>query len=215
MTSLLKFLSVMSGPVIFILGLLSIVGFIYIKLKMNVVQQTIIGFLHSIVKALDSHPDLDDSQDPNQKIDTYLDSLRQAVDGLSSNKNREVIKAKFEAKTEVTSHLKDLYSLKWQYNLVRSGIEIFPLLGIIGTVLAIGAGLSDSSMDSSQKIEAVVKNFGESIIATGLGLSFAIVNILLNAFFEPKFEKVLNFANDINDISREAKKAVLSRPSEV
>jgi biopolymer transport protein ExbB len=215
MTSLLKFFSVMSSPVILVFGIASIVGYFYIKLKMNAVQQTIIGFLHSIVKALDSSPDLDDSQEPNQKIDTYLDSLKQAVDGLSSNKNREVMKAKFEAKTEVTSHLKDLYSLKWQYNLVRSGIEIFPLLGIIGTVAAIGAGLSDSSIDSSQKIDAIVKNFGESIMATGLGLFFAIINILLNAFFEPKFEKVLNFANDINEISREAKKAVLSRPSEV
>ena len=178
-------------------------------------QINIAGFLDNIIKTLPSTPDTDNSQELNHKIDSFFNAIIDALQNITNLKKEivETIKAKFEAKTEVTSHLKDLYSLQWKYNFLRSFIEIFPLLGIIGTVAAIGAGLSTTEIDEAEKIKLIVKNFGESLKATGLGLFFAIINILLNSLYETKFEKVLGFGKVIADVSREAKKAILTFPN--
>lgn len=200
---------------ILIWGVYSIIKYFILSKKFESVQMNISGFLANIIKTLPSTPDTDNSQELNHKIDSFLNAIKDTLQNITNLKKEtvDIIKAKFEAKTEVTSHLKDLYSLQWQYNVLRSFIEIFPLLGIIGTVAAIGAGLSNNEIDEAEKIKLIVKNFGESLWATGLGLLFAIINILLNSLFETKFEKVLGFGKVIDDVAREAKKAILAFPN--
>lgn len=212
---MLLIISIYMPIIISILGGCSIIGYFYLNRKFHSVQINISGFLANIIKTLPSTPDTDNSQELNHTIDSFFNAIKDALQNITNLKKEtvDIIKAKFEAKTEVTSHLKGLYTLQWQYNFLRSFIEIFPLLGIIGTVAAIGAGLSNNEIDEAEKIKLIVKNFGDSLWATGLGLLFAIINILLNSLFETKFEKVLGFGKVIDDVAREAKKAILTFPN--
>jgi biopolymer transport protein ExbB len=95
------------------------------------------------------------------------------------------------------------------YSVFRTMPEIYPLLGIVGTVLAIAAGLQGESAD---KIDLVVKNFGNSVWSTAIGLMAAIVFMVVNALQEPSFERVLTYKQQVREIITLAKQVLLGVP---
>ena len=68
------------------------------------------------------------------------------------------------------------------YNMARTMIEAYPIAGILGTILAIGA-----SMQGSVAVSAIVTRFGEAIWSTGAGLMAFIVLLFINSVLEPGF----------------------------
>jgi biopolymer transport protein ExbB/TolQ len=81
-------------------------------------------------------------------------------------------------------------------------------LGILGTVLAIGCGLAaqaSASPESGAAIDAVVKNFGNSIWSTFMGLLFAVIYMILNAFWEPSFQRLMEHQTNVREVITAAK----------
>ncbi|MGE0434903.1 MAG: MotA/TolQ/ExbB proton channel family protein [Planctomycetota bacterium] len=62
------------------------------------------------------------------------------------------------------------------------GTELLPLLGIIGTVLALLLTLTDLGNSATFDVRRVATNFAPALSTTVSGLVFAIVNLIVNAF---------------------------------
>src|SRR4029077_16166814 len=79
------------------------------------------------------------------------------------------------------------HSFETVYTICRSMIEAYPLAGVLGTILAIGAALQSGQGNAPQTISDIVRNFGESIWATFFGLASAMILMLVNSIVETKF----------------------------
>ena len=63
-------------------------------------------------------------------------------------------------------------------------VQIFPLLGILGTILAIGQSMQGQGI----KVDAtvIVKAFTNAIDTTIFGLLFAVFYMIVDAFFQAR-----------------------------
>ena len=71
------------------------------------------------------------------------------------------------------------------YNVARTMIEAYPLLGVLGTILAIGA-----AVQADASVQSIVSRFGDAIWSTGAGLVAAVVLMFLNGLLEPGFVRL-------------------------
>jgi biopolymer transport protein ExbB/TolQ len=74
------------------------------------------------------------------------------------------------------------------YNVARSMIEAYPLLGILGTILAIGLVVAEGDQAS---VAAIVRGFGEAIWSTCAGIVLALMLMFINSFVEPGFIRLM------------------------
>lgn len=79
---------------------------------------------------------------------------------------------------------------RWWESL-RALLEVFPILGILGTVtaMALSADAGTSGTDASGRLTAVMANFGDAMYSTIWGLGSAAVGMLLMGLFAPKIEQ--------------------------
>ncbi len=85
------------------------------------------------------------------------------------------------------------------YSLFANIIAIFPLMGILGTVLSLIALISDSS--------DITGNFYSALTSTAWGIIFAMIFKICDAFIEPTIEESEKiFASLHNNTDEKAKK---------
>lgn len=72
----------------------------------------------------------------------------------------------------------------------------FPLLGIFGTILAIGQSLQGSEGD----VSVIMRAFTNAINTTILGLVFAVIYMIVDAFFQAKSGRLKNELNKYRDV---------------
>ena len=94
------------------------------------------------------------------------------------------------------------------YNVARTMIEAYPLLGVLGTILAIGSALRTADAG----VQEIVARFGEAIWSTGAGLAAGILLLFLNGFLEPGFERLIESRQSVRETIALAKRELLLAP---
>ena len=89
--------------------------------------------------------------------------------------------------TNEKSHAVFAYG-KWArmfFNLFYDLIPMFPMLGILGTVVAIACqfGTTTETLDELDAMQSVIRNFGMAIWTTIFGIGFSILFTVINALF--------------------------------
>jgi len=69
-------------------------------------------------------------------------------------------------------------------------IEAYPLAGVLGTMLAIGAALNAETPDEAASVSLVVQRFGQAIWSSFAGLIAAIILMFINSWLEPSFNRL-------------------------
>jgi biopolymer transport protein ExbB len=93
------------------------------------------------------------------------------------------------------------------YNICRTMIEAYPLLGVLGTILAIGAALqSGDGASASSSVSVIVSRFGDAIWSTFAGLSAAVVLMFLNSAVEPRFRRLAENRQNVRETVARAKR---------
>jgi len=170
-------------------------------------------YLFNAVRTVSRQSDLTQSMTIDERINVFMADIRDAVENPSTKEESRVLLDRLMTKDESRIYLKTHAFERW-YSVARTFIEIFPLLGIVGTVLAIWAGMSSSGANDADKVTRVVQNFGHSVISTAVGLGAAIAFMFLNSFLEPGFERMLGYADAIRDMVAHAKKKLGLAPWE-
>ena len=103
------------------------------------------------------------------------------------DKNQESLKEEYYKLTNEKTHSIYAYSkgVRTFFNLFFDLIPMFPMLGILGTVVAIACQFSTmtDSTDGTEAIISVTQNFGMAIWTTIYGIVFAIGFTVINAMF--------------------------------
>lgn len=82
------------------------------------------------------------------------------------------------------------YGLDSWTNVAAAIVQIFPLLGILGTILAIGQSMQHRGV--SMDVAAIVKAFTNAIDTTVMGLLFAVFYMIVDALFQARFNRLNN-----------------------
>lgn len=87
-------------------------------------------------------------------------------------------------------------------NVARTMIEAYPLLGVLGTILAIGAALQGDEAS----VQAIVARFGDAIWSTAAGLVAGIILLFVNGLLEPGFLRLIEARQTVRDTVTRAKR---------
>jgi len=100
------------------------------------------------------------------------------------------------------------------FNFWRSMIEVYPLLGILGTVLAIAASIGASGAPASQSAApTILSNFGYALQSTIAGLGLGVVMIGLNAWHEVGFERLVQRGAQMRETVNKVKRELALQPA--
>lgn len=149
--------------------------------------------LRNMLRGVKDPPEQDRSRIIHDEIVALLDcaeSLRKtsAEDFkrlLSNIRNQDA------RKIDVKSYRIDSWS-----NVANAIVQAFPLLGIFGTILAIGQSLQASEGD----VSVIMAAFTNAVNTTILGLVFAVIYMIVDAFFQAKAGRLKNELNKYRDV---------------
>jgi len=213
--------------IILVLAIFHAIGFAFlIQARATRVRQ-LESHLANLVGVLSRRSDEDPTHTIDERIDTFITDIREVLQHPHSAAELQRLYDRIVSKDELRRYLQGTKFETW-YNVARTGIEIYPLLGIVGTVLAIGLGLNahpaatpesaspsaNTSLDRTyspteptmgSSTSAIVKNFASSIWATLTGLVCAIVFMMLNAYLEPGFTRLMDHRTNVRNVISHAK----------
>ncbi|MEM9702629.1 MAG: MotA/TolQ/ExbB proton channel family protein, partial [Planctomycetota bacterium] len=89
----------------------------------------------------------------------------------------------------------------------RTMVEAYPLLGVLGTILAIGASLQgDDGAGGGVSVGVIVGRFGEAIWSTFAGLAAAILLMFIASLLEARFTRLVELRKDVRFAVARAKR---------
>jgi biopolymer transport protein ExbB/TolQ len=176
---------------ILLLAVCHLLGFGWLGRQRRLQTQFLADHLQNLVRGFSSHADRDPYWSVDEQIDSFLANIHEVLDDPSRSPDRDKLHDQIVIKDETKKYLRGS-NFETLYNLARTSIEIYPLLGIMGTVLAIALALNSPAGDGGMVTERIVSNFAGSIWATLAGIGCGIVLLLVNAVLEPGFQRLLD-----------------------
>ena len=125
----------------------------------------------------------------SDQIDAFLADIKDVLDDPSKTAERQNLWLRMRILDEERRYLQSQAFETW-YTVCRTMIEAYPLAGVLGTVLAIGAGLQSGHSNAQQTVADIVRNFGDSIWSTFIGLFSAMTLMFVNSIVETKFRRL-------------------------
>ena len=107
----------------------------------------------------------------------------------------------FAVATSKNSKPESCYWLSIPYTLFITGITIFPLLGMFGTVKAL------IELDLSADLADIKQHFFDALTSTAWGILFSVFFKTFNAVFQPFIDKQIDITKDSigNSMNKEPK----------
>lgn len=141
---------------IVILGVLHLGVFVYLLFRRVNEMQRLKSFLGNIVRELSKRADIDHKRDLDDEIHFFITDIRDVLQAQNRKEDRQILLNRLVIKDEARPYLTSK-NLETGYNVTRTGIEAYPLLGILGTILAIAVGLgSPAAGAAGSKAESAV-----------------------------------------------------------
>lgn len=186
MKPLLELLSASSTAVIAVAGVVHLFCFVLLWLWYRHSRSKISSALDDFTRGIRHRSVLDRAGHPLDQIDAFLADV---ADVLETPERREEQVTLWQRIAILDEKRRYFSSLRFEtcYNVCRSMIEAYPLLGILGTILAIGLVVLEGSGATAGKI---VERFGQAIWSTCAGLVVAVILMLLNSLVEPSFVRL-------------------------
>lgn len=141
------------------------------------------------------------------QIDAFVEDINDVVTDPSRVADRSTCLQRMHILDERRSYL-DSLSFETACNVARTMIEAYPLAGVLGTILAIGAALqkSDAATNTASTMADIVGRFGDAIWSTFCGLAAAILLMFINSFLETRFQRLTECRGHVRDIVAKAKR---------
>lgn len=168
-------------------------------------------YLEELVRDLPGRTDKRPSRSLDDQINAFLVDIENVIRISDKSSELRELRNRVMHKEEEKPYLNSA-GFECYWSLSRAFTEMYPLIGICGTVLAIACGLQ-SPGDDTNTVNAVVSNFGGSIWITLYGLSCAVVAMFFNAAFEPSFQKLLEHQANVKRIINEVKCHLGDKPA--
>ena len=185
LTMVLSLTSQLSTPFILIVCGVHLVYFFVMWVWYRRDVRALASTLDSFTREIKYRSVLDRNSHLCDQIEAFLSDIDEVLAKPEGHADRQALAHRMAILDEKRSYLHSL-GFETHYNLCRTMIETYPLMGILGTILAIGVVLQVK--DAS--VSALVLRFGEAIWSTFAGLIAAIVLMLLNSLLETSFSRL-------------------------
>lgn len=190
MLQLLQSLSTISTLVIGAFAVLHLGMFAVLRIWSRRDWRSMVAVLDDFTRTLRHRSILDRHVHYSEQIEAFIADVREVVDDTTRVSDRQALLERVQLLDEKRRYLGSL-SFDTTYNMSRTMIEAYPLAGVLGTILAIGAALaSPQDGGASSSINLIVERFGDAIWSTFAGLIAAIVLMFVNSLLEPGFQRL-------------------------
>ena len=205
-TEFLRHCSEFSTPAIVLAFVGHVVVFVMLWSAYRHNLRTIAQTLEDFTRGLRHRSVMDRSVHLSDQIEAFLTDVKEALDTPDRADDRQQLSIRLNILDEKRRYL---HALRFEtaYNVWRSMIETYPLAGMLGTVLAIGAALAEgNAAGGTASVGNIVKHFGESIWSTFAGLAAAVILIFFNSLIEPAFTRLSENREQVRDMVARAKR---------
>jgi len=168
------------------------------------------GDFDAFTRELKHRSVLDRSHGVASQIDAFLADVREVLDDPQRKAERQTLAMRVRILDEERRYLQS-QSFETCYTVCRTMIEAYPLAGVLGTILAIGAAQQSGQGNSTKTVSDIVRNFGDSVWATFAGLSAAIFFMFLNSLVETRFNRLTEMRGQIRDTIARTKRELALR----
>ena len=118
---------------------------------------------------------MDSSAHLSEQVEAFLADVKETLESTGNSQDRHTLYHRMAILDEKRRYLSSMF-FETSYNICRTMIEAYPLLGVLGTILAIGAALQTGDGGSaSASVGVIVSRFGDAIWSTFAGLTAAVL----------------------------------------
>lgn len=152
--------------------------------------RTIASALFDFTRGVKNQSLLDSTAHLSDQIDAFLSDVNDVLDDPGRKTDRKALLDRMQVLDEKRRYLNSMF-FETVYNMARTMIEAYPLAGVLGTILAIGAALqADAAREASTSVGMILGRFGDAIWSTAAGLLAAMILMFLNSCLEPPFGRL-------------------------
>lgn len=155
---------------------------------------------------------LDSTAHLSDQIEAFLADVNEALDNPARKEDRKTLLNRLNIIDEKRKYL-DSLSFETTYNMCRTMIEAYPLAGVLGTILAIGAALQ-ADAGASAAVGSIVARFGDAIWSTFAGLISAVLLMFINSWLETPFARLKENRQHVRQTVAHAKRELSFGPGE-
>lgn len=190
MHELLQYLSTLSTLIIGMVGSVHLFLFFVLWIWSRRDFKKIASALFDFTRGLKNQSLLDSTAHLADQIDAFLSDVNDVLDEAGRQSDRQALLERMRVLDEKRRYLSSM-SFETTYNMARTMIEAYPLAGVLGTILAIGAALQvDAGEQSTATVGLILGRFGDAIWSTAAGLVAAMVLMFLNSCLETSFGRL-------------------------
>jgi biopolymer transport protein ExbB/TolQ len=166
---------------------------VYMMMKRH--ENAMMDATDNLLKGFPDAPDKDSNQHSHEKIQTALQFI---TNKIASNVELKKEFCKNAGRVNERPIFGRHYKIEIFASVMSTLVQIFPLLGILGTILAIAqtAFQSGGQIDVSSLSNAFVLAMDTTI----LGITFSILFMVIESTFQPKIERVIFESNEYRRI---------------
>ncbi|MBT7609515.1 MAG: hypothetical protein HN576_07150 [Bacteriovoracaceae bacterium] len=193
--SLFNFLTNNIFIIIFIFAAVEVFLIIIIFLMMKKHETILLDVSDNLLKGFKDAPDKNSLQNIHEKIEGALDFIHHKISQSPELREDFIKNAQSINQRPNYSHH---YKLEIYASIMSTLVQVFPLLGILGTILAIAqtAFQSGGQIDVSSLSNAFVLAMDTTI----LGIAFSVIFMVVESTFQPKIERVINESTEYKNI---------------
>lgn len=188
-------------------AVLHLLGFLVLWVWYRRDLKVIAGSLDDFTRGLRHRSVLGRSVPLTNQIDAFVADVNDVLHDASRHEERQECLRRMHILDERRSYLESL-AFDTTGNTARTMIEAYPLAGVLGTILALGAALQqpESGTDVSATMSTIVARFGDAIWSTFWGLLAAILLMFVNSLLETRFERLTRSRAHVRDMVAGAKR---------
>ncbi len=162
--------------------------------------KNIASALYDFTRGLGHQSMLDATAHLSDQIDAFLADVNDVLDDPARITDRAALLQRINVLDEKRRYLNSLL-FETMYNMARTMVEAYPVGGILGTILAIGA-----AMRTTATVSSIVARFGDAIWCTGMGLIAFVLLLFLNSFLEPPFNRLTESRRHVREMISRVKR---------
>lgn len=171
--------------------------------------RTIASTLFDFTRGLKNQSLLDSNAHLSDQIDAFLADVNEVLDEENRKAEQKALLERMRVLDEKRRYLNSMF-FETVYNMARTMIEAYPLAGVLGTILAIGAALQSESAagPASSTVAIVLGRFGDAIWSTAAGLIAAMLLMFVNSCLETPFGRLAENRRHVRETVARAKRAL-------
>lgn len=196
-------------PFILVVGGLHLILFIVLRIWAGRDVRTIAQLLERFTDGLHQRSRLDWNGHMTDQIDAFVQDVHDALDDPEA---RTLVRDRMKVLDEQRPYLNS-YRFESIWNVARSGIEAYPLLGVLGTILALWMAMRQTGDDTAAAVGTIVERFGLAIDSTFAGLAMAILLMVVNSAFETFFSRLNENRLSVRELINHVKKELITDSS--